>query len=162
VLSSRQLVCVGLGVLALVWWRLQGTDCIMWFSASLLLGSLRKRHIDGKTQAHLQMLDPFVPQLLTILQRTKVDRILTVCLRVMTILFNYPLPALAGTAKHFARCVLGHVHGNTVARASAGRSELSECALKATTSLLRGCQHVKVCAFPCNGPLCPSAVVLAD
>jgi hypothetical protein len=125
--------------------RLQGTDSIMWFAASLFHGCLRKRLIDCKSDLHLRMIDPFVSQLLNILQRTKVDRILTTCLRISSILFTFPLPSLKHTAKGFARSVLSLVHGNTAARVSAGRSELSECALRAVTSLLRSCQHVKVC-----------------
>ena len=135
----------------------QGTDSIMWFAASLFYGCIRKRLIDFKSPVHLGMVDPFVSKLLHILQRTKVDRILTTCLRICSVLFTVPLPALKATAKGFARSVLALVHGNTVARASAGRSELSECAIRAVTSLLRACQYVKVrfpCVRLCHGCVC--------
>ncbi len=51
----------------------QGSDSIMWFSASLLQGCLRKKIVDNKNVTHMQMIDPFVPQLLAVLQRTKVS-----------------------------------------------------------------------------------------
>lgn len=126
--------------------KMAGSESLMWMSVALLHGAMKKRIVSTTAPRHLSMLDPFIPHLLATIQRTKIDRILVVVLRILPSLFPLPFQALNRTAKDFSKCVLTLVHNNTRVRATEGRSELADCALRAFTSMLRHCKLVQVCA----------------
>lgn len=125
-----------------------GSELLLWMSVSLLHSAVKKRLVVTSSPRHVSMLDPFLPLMLTTLQRSKSDRVLVVILRVLVVLVPLPLPSMSKCAKDIARTVMALIHTSTRVRASAGRSELSDCALKTFTALLRHCKFVKVCVPP--------------
>lgn len=119
------------------------------FALSMLHAGLQKGRVTSTNKLHTEMLDPYVPLLLRLLEACKENKVTTLALRILSVLLPYPLPMLRKVGIKLGRAILATVEatsgGSGAARdAQSSRSEVAQSALKAATVMVRACDYIRV------------------
>lgn len=118
------------------------------FALSLILAGLTKHHISLQDPLHRQMLDPYIVLLLRLLEEEKDTKVTTLVMRLFTSLLNSGLPMIRKLGSRICRVVLSIVErtsgGSTTRDDMSPRTELAQATLRATTVLVRACEHTKI------------------
>lgn len=119
------------------------------FALGLLHASMKKGSITSTQALHCEMLDPYIPLLLKIVEDGGHAKLSSLSLRLLSALLPFPLPMLRRVGQRLSKAIIHAVQassGGSAAQRAAltARSELAQAALKACSVLIRACEWAKV------------------